>query len=109
VSAHRFSWELVNGPIADGMFVCHHCDTPLCVNPRHLFLGTSADNNTDMRAKGRAAIGTRQPNAKLTEQAVASIRQRCEAGESRASLSREYGVTKAIIDRVVNRKIWKHV
>lgn len=51
---HRVAWELVNGPIPDGMHVCHHCDNPPCCNVDHLFLGTDADNNADMIAKGRA-------------------------------------------------------
>jgi hypothetical protein len=66
VSTHRLAWELVNGPIPDGLNVLHHCDNPPCCETQptegypdgHLFLGTKADNNADMRAKGRARGNT---------------------------------------------------
>ncbi len=51
--ASRLAWIFVHGPIPDGLWVCHRCDTPLCFNPDHLFLGTPRENNWDARAKGR--------------------------------------------------------
>jgi len=53
LSTHRLSWELVNGPIPSGLYVCHRCDTPACINVDHLFLGTAKDNVTDKVQKGR--------------------------------------------------------
>lgn len=57
--SHRFAWELTNGKIPDGMFVCHHCDNPPCCNPAHLFIGTPKDNAQDAMKKGRLANKTR--------------------------------------------------
>lgn len=54
VPAHRVAYEYWIGPIPDGMYVLHTCDTPGCVNPSHLFLGTQADNCQDAVSKGRA-------------------------------------------------------
>jgi hypothetical protein len=53
VLSHRYSWQCLRGPITAGLCVLHKCDTPRCVNPDHLFLGTQFDNLADARAKGR--------------------------------------------------------
>lgn len=123
-TAHRFSFELHNGRIPNGMLVCHTCDNRACVRPTHLFLGTSADNSADMQRKGRGTVGDKaylrrhpearqgekHPNAKLTAQDVHRIRLLVQTGQARQKdLALEYGVRKAAINDIIKRRNWKHI
>lgn len=73
ISAHRLAFLLFRGPVPDGLHVLHACDTPLCVNPDHLFLGTHQDNMDDCLTKGRKAKGFRNPRTKLSSEQIAAI------------------------------------
>jgi len=110
-SAHRISYELHCGPIPFGLQVLHRCDTPACVNPEHLFLGTRIDNMQDAIAKGRFICGTAHKNAKLTEAQAAAIIADLRIAGSRdnSKLARKYGVSPGTIYLIRDNKIWKHV
>jgi hypothetical protein len=98
--APRVSWELHNGPILDGLFVCHHCDNRRCVRPDHLFLGSAIDNMQDMKRKGRH-VG----NRKITRQQVAEIRRLYAAGGiSQEKLGERFGITQGAVWLIVNNK-----
>lgn len=99
--AHRVSWELHNGPISDGMQVCHTCDHPPCVRPDHLFLGTNAENMLDMATKGRH-VGTRR----LTSEQAAEIRRRGLAGENQSKVAADFGTTQKNVSLIVLGKRW---
>lgn len=110
--AHRVSYEAFVGPIDAGLFVCHKCDVRACVNPKHLFLGTCADNIRDCKAKGRNAYGERNGQARLTNKQVAEIKaiykpRSRELG--RRALARRFSVSDATIDRIVRGVSWKQI
>ena len=114
--AHRFSWWLHNGAIPRGMCVLHKCDTPACVSPEHLFLGTQQDNIRDRDAKGRtnfwedgARQGSKNPRATITEKDVRDIRRARARGVKRKILAKQYGFSKQGLDAIIYRKSWKHV
>ena len=114
----------VGMPRPDGypgnMFVLHKCDVRNCFNPKHLFLGTNDDNMKDMASKDRSCRGyERSMRTRLirgykvkkiiNNASVRLIRLRVLAGESRASIAREYGVSSPVVSYICSRKTWKHV
>lgn len=112
--AHRVSYELAHGVRLDSSeTVCHSCDTPLCVRPDHLFLGTQQDNLRDMRDKGRANPGTSRGSAHykaaLTEEQVREIRRRYSAGEMPTALAREMGLTESIVGSAARGRTYRNV
>lgn len=108
--AHRLSWLLHRGGLCDQDKVLHRCDTPECVNPDHLFLGTQADNIRDMEAKGRARHPCRAAHgrSKLSENDVAAIREEYAVGGIRqADLAARYGVNQTTVSDIVRRVHWR--
>lgn len=110
--AHRLSYEIAHGvtPPAD-LVVMHLCDNPSCVNPRHLALGTQAENVADMFSKGRQKPrnGEASPHAKLTDSDVLALRAAHEAGVAIAPIAKRIGVASPTAWNAIKRKTWKHI
>lgn len=107
--AHRAAWELSGNYIPPGLCVLHRCDNRQCVNPKHLFLGTLADNVADCVSKGRQARGEKNRHAKLSEQDVLKIRKALARGEQGKLIAARYKVTPTAISYIRNRKVWVHI
>ena len=100
-TAHRAFYAYHIGPIPRGMLVCHRCDTPACVNPGHMFLGTDQDNSDDKIRKGRSW----RPS-KLSRDAVLSIRRDTRPYKVIAS---EHGVSVSAISSIRTNARWKNL
>ena len=117
IHAHRAAYEILCGPIPEGMFVCHHCDNPSCVNPAHLFLGTEADNVHDMWNKGRGLPPRPRPQdgegnnrAALSEADVLEIRaMRATTGATYAVIARRFPVGEQAVGKIIRGERWSSV
>lgn len=105
-AAHRFSWELHNGPIPSAMFVCHKCDNHRCVKPAHLFLGDAAANMADKVAKGRSPHGEGHWRHKLKAHDIAVIRNAPMKYGARTELAKRFDVSTTTIWVIRKRRTW---
>lgn len=105
VGAHRYSYQIFRGAIPEGFEVCHHCDTPPCVNPVHLFAGTKQDNVDDREAKGR-----NNHTSKLSPQDVAAVRLMHKSGVvGYLAIARLFNVSKSSARDIIKGVTWRNV
>lgn len=107
--AHIISWVIHNLKSTGGLLVCHSCDVRHCVNPKHLWLGTDADNIRDRQSKDRGAYGSKNGFAILTESDVSIIKQRYNSGENAARIADDYPVSYDTVHGITRGKSWRHV
>lgn len=105
---HRLSWRAHRGEIPKGLFVCHKCDVPSCINPDHLWLGTHAENMADRNKKGRASRmkGEASPQAKITESTAISIRSDRRPA---AIVAAQHGLARDTVYHIRSGITWKHL
>ena len=111
VKAHRYALLAAHGRLDDERHVLHSCDNPPCCNPRHLRLGTQAENVADMHARGRNGQpkGETHCHAKLTDDAVREIRRLLAGGVRQREIAAAYGVAAQQISEIKLDKAWRHV
>lgn len=101
-----FFYETYKEKVPEGMCLCHKCDNRKCVNPEHLFVGTSQENTADRHAKGRSAKGSMVGSSKLTEPQVKEILESTEPG---TVLAKRFNVKPATISAIRHGRNWKHM
>lgn len=100
VLAHRVSWYFAHGEHPT-LCVLHHCDNPRCVRPDHLFLGTKADNNRDMCAKGRhVGWSWKRGKSKLSKQNIEAIKG-LEGKRSHREIGGLFGISATHVGRIL--------
>lgn len=105
--AHRVAYTLVNGEIPDGMIIRHNCDNPPCCNPKHLLVGTHADNMQDCISRKRIAHGAKQHKTSITAEDALYIRKNPDRMTGRA-LAAKFGLSPSTISYIRSGKTWRY-
>ena len=109
VGAHRLAFKFIYGRWPEPNAL-HACDTPGCFNPRHIYEGTILQNQRDMAERGRSVRGTKQRDAKLTDELVAAMRNEYATGTlGYAALAAKYNISRVGAKSAITGKTWKHV
>lgn len=110
-SAHRYV-ALLAGLINEKQFndtaihICHHCDTPPCINPSHLYAGNIRTNAKDKVKRARSLYNERNPKAKLTAENIQRMRNLFSSGSSYSTLAKLYNVNYSTVHRAINKVTW---
>ena len=102
--AARVAYELFIGPIPAGLYICHKCDVPACVNPQHLYAGTPKQNQQDCIDRDRRKLGELRSHSKLTN---AQARSLLTDPRSSAALARLYGVSETCVSLIRRGRTWQ--
>lgn len=111
LGAPRVAFFIANGEFDDRLHVLHSCDTPACVEPSHLSLGTAADNARDREERGRGheRKGEAAGPSKLTEAQVLDIYARAHAGENQSDIANDYGICASNVSAIKTGQNWSHI
>jgi hypothetical protein len=108
--AHRYAYQLKTGKNIDGYVAMHICDNPACCNPKHLVIGTHADNQADKYKKNRQAKGEENGQSLLTESQVVEARKKYKPRVvTYKMLANEYGVCKDTMQKAIRGIYWRHL
>ncbi len=110
--AHRLAWQLANGPIPPGAYICHRCiGRPDCVNVKHLYCGSAASNSADRDALGRRnpPTGCAHWSSRWTVQQVRELREARRAGVSVKTLVSEWGISRSSLWSLLSGRTYRDV
>ena len=102
--AHRYSFELFKGAIPEGKFVCHTCDNRRCVNPDHLWVGTTQENTCDRHIKKRTATGMRRRSVNVAT--ALEIKKLAENGALHKQIAKQFEISEGQVSLISRELTW---